>query len=87
MTNMHLVTLIWKADRLMLEILCSNDPVLLSWVVTYLGDSGINAVVFDRNVSILEGSVGAIPRRVMVPEEDLATARALLREADIDYVE
>ena len=69
----------------MVELLRTNDPILLSWIVTYLNDAGINAVVFDTNVSILEGSVGAIPRRVMIPDKDRRQARELLDEAEIDY--
>jgi len=71
----------------MIELLRTNDPVLISWVLSYLGDAGIKAIVFDANVSIVEGSIGAIPRRVMVVDEDLTKARHLLRQAEIDHVE
>jgi len=69
----------------MVELLRSNNPVLLSWAVTFLGDSGITAVVMDGQMSILEGSIGALPRRLMVHRDDAARARELLKEAEIDY--
>jgi len=71
----------------MIGLLRTNDPVLISWVLSYLGDAGIKAIVFDANVSIVEGSIGAIPRRVVVIDDDAARARHLLREAEIDHVD
>lgn len=68
----------------MVELLRSNDPVLLSWAIAYLGDSGITAVVMDGQMSILEGSIGALPKRLMVHRDDAARARDLLKEAEID---
>lgn len=65
----------------MKELLRTTDAVLLSWLTALLADAGIEAVVFDNHTSILEGSVGAIPRRLMVAEEDLEPARRRLRAA------
>ncbi len=62
----------------MQELLRSNDPVLLSWIAALLADAGIDAVILDHHASVLEGSAAAIPRRVMVGEEDLEAARRLL---------
>lgn len=70
----------------MRELFSTNDPVLLSWAISYLRDAGLNPVVFDRNASILEGSIGALPRRVMVPADEVDRARRLLDEAEIEYV-
>lgn len=67
----------------MVELFRSNDPVLLSYAVALLDGAAIDAVVFDQHTSILEGSIGAIPRRVMVEDAALPRARALLREAGI----
>jgi hypothetical protein len=64
----------------MKELLRTNDPVLISFAVSLLRDEEIAAVVLDTHVSILEGSVGAIPRRIMVAEEDYLRARALLAD-------
>ena len=65
----------------MRELIRANDPVLLSWVVATLADEGIEAIVFDTHTSVLEGSVAAIPRRVMVLEEDHSRARRILVDA------
>lgn len=64
----------------MRELLRTNDPVLIARVTAMLGEVGIAAIVLDTHMSILEGSVGAIPRRVMVSDEDLAPAQRLLSE-------
>jgi hypothetical protein len=65
----------------MKELLRTVDPVLLSWLTALLADAGIEAVVLDTYTSILEGSIGAIPRRLMVATEDEWRARQVLREA------
>ncbi len=66
----------------MKELLRSNDPVLLSWVEALLADSRIVSVLLDVHTSIIEGSISAIPRRLMVGDDDYSTARRLLAEAD-----
>ncbi|HTC17640.1 MAG TPA: DUF2007 domain-containing protein [Stellaceae bacterium] len=66
----------------MKELLRTNDTVRLSWLQALLASAGIETVVLDRHTSIIEGSIGAIPRRLMVADEELARARALLAEAD-----
>lgn len=66
----------------MRELLRTNDLVRLSWVQAFLADAGIEAVTFDNHASVLEGSVVAITRRLMVIDEDYERASALLAEAD-----
>jgi hypothetical protein len=66
----------------MIELLRTNDPVLLSWLTVALSREGIDAVVLDTHTSVLEGSAAAIPRRVMVDDDDLARAREVLAVAD-----
>ena len=66
----------------MKELLRTNDPVRLSWVQALLSDSGIESLVLDHYTSLVEGSIGAIPRRLMVAERDHARAKALLATAD-----
>lgn len=63
------------------EILRSNDPVRLSFITALLRDAGIDCVLLDLNTSILEGSIGAIPRRLMVARDDASRARHVLRLA------
>ena len=69
----------------MIELLRTNDPVMLSWLTALLRDSDIEAIVLDTHMSIFEGSIGAIPRRLMVMSGDIIRARALLDEAGIEY--
>ena len=47
----------------MLEILRTNDPVLLSFASTVLADSGIETLVADQHISAMEGAIGIFPRR------------------------
>lgn len=70
----------------MKELLRSNDPVLLSWVEALLADSRIGSVLLDVHTSIIEGSISAIPRRLMVGDEDFSTARRLLADADYKFL-
>ncbi len=65
----------------MKELLRTNDMVKLSWFTALLADSGIEALVLDTHASILEGSAGAIPRRLMVENDDHARARRVLEQA------
>lgn len=59
----------------------SNDLVRLNFLTVLLRDAGIGSVVLDGHVSAVEGSIGAIPRRLCVLTEDEAQARRVLREA------
>lgn len=71
----------------MKELLRSNDLVLLSWVRSVLGEAGIKLFVLDTEMSVLEGSANAIPRRVMVGEEDLVCALRVLKDAQSEVDE
>lgn len=66
----------------MKELLRTNDPVRLSWAEALLASAGVEIVIADRHTSVVEGSIGAIQRRILVAEDDLARARALLAEAE-----
>jgi len=59
----------------------SNDPVRLSFLAALLADAGVAAFVLDSHASAVEGSIGAIPRRLAVKQEDEARARRVLAEA------
>jgi len=65
----------------MLELTRTNNPVLISWLLSRLEEKGIPAVVLDTHTSVLEGSISAIERRVMVDDSDIAGARVVLWEA------
>jgi hypothetical protein len=67
----------------MLEIIRTNDAVLLSFVETLLSEAGIHCMVADQSMSILEGSLGLLPRRFLVEEGRAEEARTILREAGL----
>lgn len=69
----------------MKELLRTNDMVLISYIESVLRDAGIGHVVLDGNMSVLEGSIGVLPRRVMVENDELDTARGLMDELEISY--
>jgi hypothetical protein len=71
----------------MIELLRSNDPVTLSWATVVLKDAGIEAIVLDQHMSVLEGSIGALTRRLMVASEDETAARRLLTDAGVSLSE
>ncbi len=72
-----------KGYRQMKELLRSNDPVLISFVSSLLEEGGVGFTVADLNMSVLEGSIGALPRRVLVEEDQLSRARRISTEAGI----
>lgn len=65
----------------MQELLRTNDPVRLSFLRALLRDAGIETVVLDQHMSVLEGSASAIPRRLMVADEDAGRARRILADS------
>ena len=71
----------------MTELLRSNDAVLISYVQSILDGSGVEWLMLDSHMSITEGSLGILPRRLMVADEDKLQARRLLREAGVEYCE
>jgi hypothetical protein len=56
---------------------------MISFVRALLGEAGIDCFVADENMSVLEGSIGALPRRVLVADDDYARARVALFEAGL----
>ncbi len=69
----------------MKELFRTNNPAVISYVSHLLEDAGLRAFVMDTNASILEGSIGILPRRIMVVDDDLEKARALLRVANLEH--
>lgn len=67
----------------MIELIRTNDAVIISFVEALLKDAGIAYLVADQNMSILDGSIGILPRRVLVPEDDETAAKRLLADAGI----
>ena len=67
----------------MIELIRTNDAVVISFVEALMRDAGIVCFVADQNMSVLDGSVGILPRRVMVEAEKADAARRILRDAGI----
>jgi Putative prokaryotic signal transducing protein len=68
---------------MMIELIRTNDIVLIGFVEALLKEEGIVAFVADAHMSILEGSIGALQRRLMVPQDALADARRIVAEAGL----
>ena len=68
----------------MKELFRSNDPVRMSRAVGLLEHEGIPAFQMDQHMSVLEGSLGILPRRLMVADRHEFMARAILRDAGLD---
>ncbi|MGE0501608.1 MAG: DUF2007 domain-containing protein [Rhizobiaceae bacterium] len=67
----------------MIELVRTNDAVVISFVEALLRDAGIACMVADQNMSVLDGSIGILPRRILVDEDDAELARQLLTDAGI----
>ena len=66
------------------ELLRTTDPTLVPFAQALLSGEKIDCFVFDANTSVLEGSLGILPRRIMVHRADLFRARAVLRDNGIE---
>ena len=71
----------------MKEVLRTNDPTVIAYAKALLEGEGIDCFEMDVHMSVLEGSIGILPRRLMVRQADLFLARAALRDNDIDVTE
>lgn len=69
----------------MIEVLRTNDIVLITLVESLLAERGINVFVADQFTSAVEGSLGILPRRVLVPPLDLDAARRVLSDAGLAH--
>jgi hypothetical protein len=67
------------------EIVRTNDPVLVSAIEALFNGAGISHTVLDRNMSVLEGSIGILPRRILVAEDEVVAARKLLEDAGLGH--
>jgi hypothetical protein len=67
------------------ELLRTNNQVLLSYVKALFGEAGIDHTILDTHMSIVEGSLGILPQRVLVSDEDFARAQRVLRDAGVDF--
>lgn len=67
-------------DPIMRDVLKTNNAVLLDFAQVLLADAGIEAVVFDDHMSVMDGSLGILPRRLMVADDDVAQAERILKD-------
>ena len=67
----------------MREILLTNDPVVLSFARSLLDDAGVGVFVADTSMSVLEGSIGVFPRRLMVLAEEWDEAHRVLSDGGL----
>ncbi len=65
------------------ELLRTNDPALMAFASALLRAEDIDCFEFDVHTSVLEGSLGVLPRRLMVGRADAFRARAILRDNDL----
>ena len=69
----------------MRELVRTNDTVLVSAIQALLEAAHIPHVLLDQNMSVLEGSIGILPRRLLVADDHAAAARRLLQEAGLGH--
>lgn len=65
------------------EIIRTNDAVLLSFAQSLMKDAGISCMIADQAMSILEGSLGMLPRRLLVESDRAEEARTILTDAGL----
>jgi hypothetical protein len=71
----------------MKELLSTTDPTLIAFATALLQGEDIRCFDLDVHMSILEGSIGIMPRRLMVADRDLFMARAIMTDNDIELPE
>jgi hypothetical protein len=74
-----------KGEDRVRELVRTNDIVLVSAIGALLDGANIHHLVLDQNMSIIDGSLGVLPRRILVHEDDDRAARQLLRDAGLAH--
>ncbi|MGB3536747.1 MAG: DUF2007 domain-containing protein [Mesorhizobium sp.] len=69
----------------MIELIRTNDVVVISFVESLMRDAGIGCFVADQNMSVMDGSLGILPRRVMIDASRADEARRILTDAGIGH--
>ena len=65
------------------ELLRTNDITVIAYLHAILTTSGIDVFELDVNTSVLEGSIGILPRRLLVRSDDFIKAQQLLRDHNV----
>ncbi len=73
----------WRQSAPMIELMRTNDSVLLSFAEALMKEAGIAYFIADANMSVLEGSLGVLPRRLMVEADRVDEARRVLTDAGV----
>ena len=79
------LTLVRQEACVLRELVRTNDIVLVSAIGALLDGANIHHLVLDQNMSIIEGSLGVLPRRILVHEDDNREARQLLADAGLAH--
>jgi hypothetical protein len=74
-----------KENQKLRELVRTNDMVLVSAVGALLDGANIHHLVLDQNMSIIEGSLGVLPRRILVHDDDHREARQILSDAGLSH--
>ena len=69
----------------MRELVRTNDIVLVSAIGALLDGANIHHLVVDQNMSVIDGSIGVLPRRILVHDDDDREARQLLSDAGLAH--
>jgi hypothetical protein len=72
-------------SRAMIELVRTNDAVLISFIEALMRDADIAFLVADQNMSVLDGSLGILPRRILVDSDEIERARSILAAAGIGH--
>lgn len=67
----------------MIELVRTNDAVIISFVEALMRDAGIACLIADQNMSVMDGSLGILPRRILVDASQVEAARKILADAGI----
>jgi hypothetical protein len=67
----------------MIELIRTNDVVVISFVESLMRDAGIGCFVADQNMSVMDGSLGILARRVMIDADRADEARRILVDAGV----
>ncbi|MDX3925602.1 MAG: DUF2007 domain-containing protein [Shinella sp.] len=67
----------------MIELIRTNDAVLLSFAESLMKEAGIHCLIADQGMSVLEGSLGMLQRRFLVEEDRASEARRILEDAGL----
>jgi formate/nitrite transporter FocA (FNT family) len=67
----------------MIELVRSNDSVLISFATSLLVEAGIEHSVADSHMSVIDGSIGAVTNRILVARDNYDEARQLLADAGV----